>query len=98
MARKTVTLTSQMEDWLRNVQASLMKRRKRDITFTEVVNIVLAQGIVHAAYCGEESEEQSKLFNSLLEGTDLSTAGVTDQLFEHATGQIIGKLTVPYSK
>jgi len=50
MNRLSITLNDFLDDQLREIQGSLIKKLKRDISFTTVVNLVLLGGLLGAQH------------------------------------------------
>jgi hypothetical protein len=59
MARRTISLAEGIEDGVREVQIEMMRKDKRDVPFTEVVNWVLLQGLYWMAKNNGMSEKES---------------------------------------
>ena len=52
MARRTVALTLEIEQRLRGIQAALLVKFQRDVSFTQVVNYVLGVALAKAETTG----------------------------------------------
>ena len=46
MNRITISLTREIEGYLRNIQGGLIQNKKEDVSFTTIVNLVLFSGIL----------------------------------------------------
>jgi hypothetical protein len=58
MTRRTISLAEGIEDGVREVQIEMMRKDKRDVPFTEVVNWVLLQGLFWMAKSKGTSEKE----------------------------------------
>lgn len=77
MHRMSITLNDFLEEQLRDIQGALIKKLKRDISFTAVVNLVLVGGILGAKHFNEEDWETINDFLAT-EQVNIDAEGLTD--------------------
>lgn len=84
MGRRTITLTSSLETAIRRKQAKLIEKQNRDISFTEVLNRLLAAVIALADMWDLKklTVAQIKRYEDLLEGVGFTQEAALDTLYD----------------
>jgi len=93
MARRSVTLTPNLEKLIRTFQARTIEASNQDVSFTETLNAVLAFGIASADFT-KMTKEQLELAKSLLEGADLAAEGTMDKLYDNVVARLMKSSSV----
>jgi hypothetical protein len=75
--RLSITLNDFLDDQLRDIQGALIKKLKRDISFTTVVNLVLVGGLLGSKHF---DKKDWRIINDFLaeEQINIDAEGLTD--------------------
>ena len=80
MGRRTVDLASEIETWIRELQARLLVATQRDVTFTDALNYLLAMAITRSKQLGDPvlSPAEKAQAMHLMAGKGISSGGIFD--------------------